>query len=140
MLQWDTGHVLVCLFTSQDREPVDGGATVKPHLLFSVWKIPPGSGGALIFEQLTLFFNTVPTKKKKNRTCQHLYSCSFRGRELAKSRRALRSPTAHLAPSAFVLGKRQPTQIIKVRILTEVLCSKFSHILGWRTLRAHFPC
>lgn len=106
---------------------------------FQCRKFHLGLGGSNFCNNL-LYFLIQCLQKKKTLTCQHLYSCSFGGRELAKSRRALRSPTAHLAPSAFALGKRQPAQIIKVRILTEVLCSKFSHILGWRTLCAHFPC
>lgn len=66
MRQW-TQDARWCLVTSQDREPVDGGATVKPHLLFSVWKTPPGSGGggSNFCNNLLYFFNTVPTKKKK---------------------------------------------------------------------------
>lgn len=65
MRQW-TQDTRWCLFTSQDSEPVDGGATVKPHLLFSMWKTPPGSGGGSNFcNNLLYFFNTVPTKKKK---------------------------------------------------------------------------
>lgn len=63
MLQW-TQDTRLCLFTSQDRQPVDGGATVKPHLLFSVWKIPPGSGGSNFCNNLLYFLIQCLQKKK----------------------------------------------------------------------------
>lgn len=65
MRQW-TQDARWCLFTSQDREPVDGGATVKPHLLFLVWKTPPGSGGgAVIFATIYCIFLIQCLQKKK---------------------------------------------------------------------------
>lgn len=132
----DTWHILVYLLITQDKEQIDEGSTVKSHLLFPVWKFYLGLAYSNFCNNL-LYFGIQCLQKW---TCQHFYSCPFGGRELVKSRGALRSPTAHLAPSAFVLGERQPAQIIKLRTLMEVLCSKFSHILGWRTPSAHFPC
>ena len=80
-----------------------GNAAVKAYLLFSVWIILPGSGGTLIFVRMSLFVATVPTQ---NEHISIFIFVPFRGRELVKSRRALGSPTAHLAPSAFGLGKK----------------------------------
>lgn len=101
--------MLVCLTISQDREHVltgdmlTGDSTVKPYLLLSVWKILPGSGGTLIFARMSLFLATVPTHYEH---ISIFILVPLWGGELVKSRRARRSPTAHLVPSAFALRKK----------------------------------
>lgn len=130
-----TWPLLTCLPMSQGRAQGGRGTAVKPHLFFECGKCYLGLGDFNLYNNLLYFW---PWCLKKW-TRQHLYSYPL-GKRAREVQKGSQKPAAHLAPSAFVPEQRQPAQVIRVWVLTEVLCSKFSYRLGWRTLRAHFPC
>lgn len=104
-----TWPLLSCLPCLRAEDRMTEGLLLNLISFFQCGKCYLGRG-ALIFVICILYLAMMPEKMNLSASL----SLCFWGKELEKCRRAVRSLTAHLAPSAFVPEQKRPAPVIRV--------------------------